>query len=613
MHIQRMLLGGLFILLVLSGCGGEPAATPTAEATGTPFFTPTPTTIADAVAALEGLPIADFFDQAFQMVLARDPEWMLALGLVSDPEAPLVLTDFSLAYQQETAGFYLALLDVLYTYQYASLEPDEQVSYRTFEWFLREGVQKNAYADLEYLVSPMATFSYPQMFLSFFTERHPLNTPADAAGYVARIHLLDEKVETLVDRMETRIEGGFIEPFTVIEYAYFGIKYALGETPSTSPLYTVFLSKTAEMDNLEEPVRTALTDELILALEEEVFPAFNRLEELLLSLQTEASLENGLSAFAGGEDYYNWLLHFYTTTWLNADEAHVLGLQEMERITKEIIDRFDALGYDTHQDLSMLFQQLAEESGVLNEEAIVPVYERVLAQAAELVGDDFDLHPAGALEVVGGLAGTFYSPGSWDGTRPGRLFVYTGDAQMLYRIKTAAYHGGIPGRHLQATWPIQRDLPFFRQVVRFHGYGEGWGMYAEYLAWEAGWYADDPAGDLGRLQNELLRAVRLVVDTGIHVRGWHFADAMQYVVKHTGLSAGEAYNEVVRYIGSPGEVSAYAVGKVELLRMRAEAQEAQGDAFDLRQFHAIVLENGSLPLPVLEEVIENWTAEVLDN
>ncbi|MEJ2757252.1 MAG: DUF885 family protein [Anaerolineales bacterium] len=218
MRTLRILFLGVLSLLVLSGCGEEVTAQPTKEITFTPTvtlaptaeptkaWTPTPAQ-ADAVdldTALAEMSLADFFDQAYQLVLERDPEGMLELGLVADPEAPQTLTCFSLACEQETRQLYQTLLDALHTYDYDSLEPFDQVSYQVFEWFLVEGIREIEYADFEYLVSPLSVRSSPQLFIMFFTESHPLNTPADAEGYVARIHLLDEKIDQLIECWKRR-------------------------------------------------------------------------------------------------------------------------------------------------------------------------------------------------------------------------------------------------------------------------------------------------------------------------------------------------------------------------------------------------------------------------
>lgn len=613
MRIKGILLGALLLVFVLTGCGGADTALPDNEATTT-GPTLTETSLAEAAsmgpaAALAGLPLNDFFEQAYQMILARDPEALLEMGLVSDPDAPQELTDFSLAYLEETNQLYESILEMLHGYDYAALEPFDQVSYQVFEWYLVEAMRNYADANYYYLISPLSVNSYPQLFIMFFTETHPLATPANAEGYVARMHFLDEKIDALTERIQAQADAGFIYPHMVIEYGRMDIKNYLGRSATINPMYKTFLDKTEEIADLDADTRTALVEELTATLQNEVFPAFQRLDDVLADLQAQAPQELGLYAYPDGTAYYNRILRYHTTTELTADEIHALGISELERIEGEMLERFALLGYDVEDDFPSLYTQLERDTGSLTGVEIAQEYERVLSLADEQVNDYFDLRPEGKLEVVGGNVGNYYSPGSLDGSRPGKFFALAAGTQATFKIKTIAYHEGIPGHHFQIMGPKLGDLPFFRSMANFTGYIEGWALYAEYLAWEMDWYADDPAGDLGRLQFEALRAARMVVDTGIHALGWDFDQAVTYIVEHTGLPVGVAQSEVVRYISWPGQATAYLVGKIEIMRMRAEAQEALGEDFDLRQFHNVVLGNGSMPLPTLEDVLEQWVAQ----
>ena len=213
---------------------------------------------------------------------------------------------------------------------------------------------------------------------------------------------------------------------------------------------------------------------------------------------------------------------------------------------------------------------------------------------------------ASPIEVVGGPVGGFYSPGAMDGSRPGRFYAQITSPVSIYNMKSLAYHEGIPGHHYQITTAATVDLPFFRNIVSFTGYVEGWALYSEYLAAEMGWYEGDPYGDLGRLQYEMLRACRMVVDTGIHAKGWSFDQAVDYMYEYSGFSRGFVEYQIMRYISYPGHSTAYLVGKIELMRIRSEAEAALGADFDLREFHTIVLSNGSMPIEVLERVVESW-------
>ncbi|MFC2082070.1 DUF885 family protein, partial [Candidatus Bipolaricaulota bacterium] len=185
-------------------------------------------------------------------------------------------------------------------------------------------------------------------------------------------------------------------------------------------------------------------------------------------------------------------------------------------------------------------------------------------------------------------------------------------SQPKYRMATLTYHETIPGHHLQIGLAQELDLPLFRLVETFLGYTEGWALYSEDLALELGWYDDNPYGNIGRLSDQMMRAVRLVVDTGIHVLGWSFDRATDYFAEHTGRSYGESQYNILRYAAWPGQSTAYMVGRLEMLRLRARAQEALGDAFDLAAFHTAVLENGSVPLEILGRLVDAYIERTLE-
>jgi uncharacterized protein (DUF885 family) len=212
-----------------------------------------------------------------------------------------------------------------------------------------------------------------------------------------------------------------------------------------------------------------------------------------------------------------------------------------------------------------------------------------------------------------GSTGAYYQPPSMDGARPATFFANLRDLNELpkWEMKTLAYHEGIPGHHFQISIALGlKGLPIIRQQPIYSAYAEGWALYAEQLAAEIGMYKDDPWGDLGRLQLELLRAARLVVDTGLHAKGWSREQAIDYLVSTTGSAASDMTSEVERYMADPGQACAYKVGELKILALRDKARAALGARFDLKEFHAVVLENGGVPLTVLEQLVDEWIARV---
>jgi uncharacterized protein (DUF885 family) len=209
-------------------------------------------------------------------------------------------------------------------------------------------------------------------------------------------------------------------------------------------------------------------------------------------------------------------------------------------------------------------------------------------------------------------AGAYYQSAALDASRPGTFFANLRDVgeTATWTMKTLAYHEGIPGHHFQISTALNlKDLPLIRQQPIYSAYAEGWALYAERLAAEIGMYKDDPFGDLGRLEAELFRAARLVVDTGLHAKGWTREQAITYMVTTTGMNESEVVTEIERYMGQPGQACAYKVGQLKILELRERAKAALGPKFDLKDFHAVVLENGGVPLTLLDHIVDEWIAK----
>ena len=319
-----------------------------------------------------------------------------------------------------------------------------------------------------------------------------------------------------------------------------------------------------------------------------------------------------------GAAYYAYLLRENTTTTLKPDEVHQLGLSEVTRIEGEMRALLDANGF-AGQAIGAAMEQLAKDPRFLfpNDDkgraGIMTEYQRLLADATERSKQLFLTMPRAKLEVwrvpefkQATAPGAYYEGAAMDGTRPGVFYVNLRDLSEnpKWSMPTLAYHEGVPGHHLQISIAQElQGLPQFRKFIPFTAYEEGWALYTEWLAKQAGWYQGDPFGDLGRLQAELFRAVRLVVDTGIHAKRWTREQAIAYMREKTGMGEKEVTAEIERYIVMPGQACAYKVGMLKLQELRARAQRELGEKFDQREFHDVVLKNGALPLEILEEQI----------
>ncbi|MEP6809100.1 MAG: DUF885 domain-containing protein, partial [Chthoniobacterales bacterium] len=345
--------------------------------------------------------------------------------------------------------------------------------------------------------------------------------------------------------------------------------------------------------------------------------------EYFTALLPKTTTDDGVWKLPDGAAYYAHLLRENTTTTLNPAEIHALGLAEVARIEGEMRVLLDANGF-AGQPIAPALATLTKDPRFLypNDDtgraAALAEYTRLIDQALERSKQLFSSIPKAKIEVrrvpefkEATGPGAYYEGPAMDGTRPGIFYANLRDLseEPKWSMPTLAYHEGVPGHHFQiATAQELKGLPQFRKLIPFTAYQEGWALYTEWLAKDAGWYEGDPFGDLGRLQAELFRAVRLVVDTGIHAQRWTREQAIAYMLEHTGMGEKEVTSEIERYIVAPGQACAYKVGMLKIQELRKRAQTELGDKFDQRDFHDVVLKNGALPLEVLEQQVNEYIA-----
>ncbi|MGI9586163.1 MAG: DUF885 domain-containing protein, partial [Acidimicrobiia bacterium] len=356
------------------------------------------------------------------------------------------------------------------------------------------------------------------------------------------------------------------------------------------------------------------------AVEQQVLPGYETLLDAIKSTPTRSDATPGATELPDGEDYYATALAHHLSTAMTPAEVHDIGLENVDRIVEEMTTVLTSLGYDVaSRGFAWAVGESANDAGyeqltsdtVRNE--ILRRTEAEIEEAYGAVASLFLTFPQSPVEVVRprpsreGAAGAYYRPPPAVGTRSGLYYLALGGEWLqLQTYATTNYHEAIPGHHLQIA--LQREsaeLPLLQRATTFGGYAEGWGLYAERLAYEAGLYADDPHGNVGRLRMELLRASRAVVDTGIHALGWTRDEAIAYM-SDLGFSRGWAEQEVDRYIVWPGQAPSYLIGMLEILRLRDLAQETLGPRYDIAEFHNEILRHGSVPVGVLDEVVANY-------
>jgi uncharacterized protein (DUF885 family) len=477
-----------------------------------------------------------------------------------------------------------------------------------FAWWLRDAVAARAFQRNACLVSTYMT-STPQHLVWFMTSVHPLKTRADAEDYLARLSQIPARFDELLARLLDSESIGALAPRFLLEKAADEIEAIGGAPAQEATLYMTFADAVRAMPNVDSSARETLLVEARCLLVEVVQLAFVELASSVRAMAARATDDAGVWKQSNGEAYYAYLLGAYTTTDLTADEIYDLGLKEIERIRAEIRAAAASTGFDPTLSLAGLFAQLRATSGEVSGRELLAACHALIEDATTMARPHFAQWPSQRLLVEAGNSIAYFFEGAEDGSRPAVFYAPVDQVRPAYSLRSLVYHETIPGHFLQAATAQEADLPEFLGGVAFSAFSEGWALYAERLAWELGAYQDDAYGDLGRLQEELFRAARLVVDTGIHARRWTFEQAVNYMMETTGLAEDTVRDEVERYIAAPGQAVAYTVGLVKILELRDRARKALGPAFDLAQFHAAVLAYGSVPLPILEELVDRFIAE----
>ena len=596
-----------------------PADDPAPAATVTPANDEAPASSTDpaadthpATASLAGLDIDAFFEQSYARIGLRSPQAITELGLADAlGMGNDQLDDMSDAYASETYAITVAIRDRLLTYDRDALSAEQALSYDIYLWFLEDQIEGFTYAYNDYLIRP-GILGYQDSLIHFFTQIHPVTDKQDAEDYVTRLTQVETQMLQVVDGLNRREEAGVMLPRFINQWITRQVQAVANTSPTNTAFYTAFAQKlnaVSASGNLSADDKQSLLAEAQTAIQERVQPGFAALADCLKAQQDHTDDRIGASKFPNGAEYYDYILRHYTTTDLTADEIHALGEQDLERIHSEMRALFDALGYPQNASLPDLFARVTTDGGSVFGSDIVAEYEAIITAADAAVAEAFDMRPQVGVIVIGGDSGGYYVSPAVDGSRPGAFYARATGAQVRFTMPSLAYHEAIPGHHYQLALAQELNLPFFRKNMHFTGYVEGWALYAEYLAKDLGWYDDDIYGDLGRLQYEAWRAVRLVVDTGIHAKGWTYEQTIDYMVENTGMTRGMMEQQLWRYITWPGQATAYKVGMLKIMELRERAQNTLGDAFDFKAFHNVLIGNGTVPLEVLEHLVDEYIAE----
>jgi len=569
--------------------------------------------------------IRNFYNRVFVEIVLRDPELITSLGIpVLNDWNNDKLTDISDEYERENLHLLKKDYELLLSYNYPKLSKENQLNTDILKWYLKSTIDGEPYLFHNYPVNQLSGIQND--LPTFMVNAHKIGSKSDAKAYIVRLSKFGIKFDQLLAGLKTREEKGIVPPRFVIDRVLDETRAFIGSPVQSNILYTNFTTKIADLKDLDSAKKEELSRQVETEVSTTVFEAYKKLITYLEHLQSIATTEDGVWKLPDGDSYYRYLLRLMTTTTMSPEEVHQTGLKEVARLSNEMRTILKSIGYtDTTQSIGSVIQSISQDQRFLypeNDEGrqkLLQEYSEILQKADANLSKAFDIRPKAGIEVKrvpefreAGQAKAYYTGPKLDGTSQGTFFVNLRSVHEhpTYTMKTLAYHEGIPGHHFQHALQAElKEKPIFRKVLPFTAYIEGWAMYSEQLAWELGFYTNDPVGNLGRLQSEMWRAVRLVVDTGIHYKKWTRQQAIDYMVAQTGLTTSEVTTEVERYIVNPGQACAYKIGMIKILELRERAKQQLGDRFNLKEFHRVILQNGAVPLETLEKLVENYIAE----
>ena len=568
--------------------------------------------------------LAAFFEEIFQRNLSESPPFQAQLGIItedygewgdgSDAEARRV--------NLRTADDLDRLHD---EFDYEALSDRMKISYRIFEFQQERSLRNFRWRHHGY---PFSTMNNPATGLATFMQNiHRVSEVSHAEAYISRLNGVPEVMDDIIEGIDMSAEIGVVPTSFSFDPIIADTRAVItgapfDDSPQDSALLADFRRKVNALD-IPDTEKQRLLTEGVMAMAGAVKPAFERFIARVEALRPLSHGPNGVWAQPDGAAYYETQVRFWTTVpGLGADEIHNIGLAEVARLRGEMEAIREAVGFDGSLEDFFTFLRTDPSNFYPDtdegRDAYLAESKRYIDEMYETVDQYFNILPKAPLEVrrveewreaTAPIA--FYNQPSQDGSRPG--IYYTNLANMTskqkHEIESIAYHEGAPGHHFQIALAQELEgVPTFQKFAFFGAYVEGWGLYAERLGKEMGKF-EDPYQDFGRLQNEMLRAIRLVVDTGAHSKGWTREQMIDYMLANSAMSEHEATKETERYIDLPGQALSYKIGMLKILELRKKARDALGSRFDIGDFHDVVLTSGPVPLSILEDLVDAYIAE----
>jgi uncharacterized protein (DUF885 family) len=595
--MRKSLPAGIALLAILAACGGRDADDATI---------PTSTESAEELSAL----VEEYFDRTLEL----NPLYATSIG--DDRFDDRLANTISPEFLQQSEAMDREFLERVLAIDPEQLGEQDRLTYDTFRWSREMDVA--GYEFPGYLQPINQFYSMPNTFvqLGSGSSVHPFKTVKNYEDFLSRIDDFVVIVDQSIENMKIGMEQGVVQPTILMEKVLPQLESQITDDIESSNFYTPVKDMPEDFSDED---RARLTVAYRDAIANKVIPAYQRLDNFIGDDYLSATRESvGISELPDGEAWYAWLVRLRTTTELTPAEIHQIGLDEVARIHGEMLGVMEEVGFEG--DLQDFFDFLNTDDRFYFDEPeqLIQGYRDMEARVRSLTPALFDVTPNTGFEVRAvepfrerSASGGSYRRGTPDGTRPGVFFANTYDikARPKWAMESLFLHEAIPGHYFQIE--VQQELegvPRFRRFGGYTAFSEGWGLYAESLGKELGMYTD-PYQYFGALNAELWRAIRLVVDTGLHSKGWSRQDVLDFMYANSASKPARAVSEAERYMAIPGQALAYKIGQLKIRELRTRAEEMLGENFNVVDFHTLVLSQGAMPLTLLEQRVDRWIAD----
>ncbi|MCW3108599.1 MAG: hypothetical protein JWQ09_3105 [Segetibacter sp.] len=508
-------------------------------------------------------------------------------------------------YRDQSKSLYSRYLDSLKSYSYQQLSSRDQLSYQIFQYDLQKNVTALKYKSYLAPVTQMFDFRIFFGLMGAGSGIHPFKTVKDYDDFLRRINAFVSLTDTAISNMRQGIAFARVQPHILMEKVVPQLKAMVVDTISKSIFYKPIINMPATFSQQD---KQRLTEAYTIAIKEQIIPAYSRLLSFIQNEYLPKSRETiALAAVPNGEEEYDFLVKSWTTTNMTPNQVFELGQKEVERIRKEIENIKQQVGFKG--DLKAFYKYLIADGKFTpfkEDQEVVDAFHKIYDSIKPHLSEQFNVVPKTAFEIRpiekyrAATTAANYMTGTPDGSRPGVFYFPVVDAKK-YNYWTMEYlflHEAIPGHHFQLSLQTENaDIPGIQKIGQYAAYVEGWGLYAESLGKDVGLYKD-PYMQIGQLKGEMHRAIRLVVDAGMHSKGWTRQQAIQYSLDNEPISEQEAVSEIERYISMPGQALSYKIGELKIKEMRNKAEKVLGKNFDVRAFHYEVLKDGAMPLQI---------------